>query len=143
MNKGKEPTRWLRAFPRAWRDRYGGELSALVDDLRQEGDLRPSDRIDMVRRGIGMRRHGLRRRSVYGAVGVAAGTVCALVGLALAGTFGSQMSPGQSRIVIELHTHGAFVPATRVLTLCHMTIPAGKAQCPKLITTFPVTVRSP
>ncbi len=145
MNKGRQPTRWLRAFPRAWRDRYGGELSALVDDLRERGDLRPSDRIDMVRRGLAMRRHRPRRRSVYAALGVVSATVCALVGLAFAGTFGSRMTPGSPapRWVVELHTHGVAVPATRVLALCHVTTPAREIKCPKEITTITVTVRSP
>lgn len=62
--KDREPKRWLRAFPRVWRDRYGCELDALVDDLREEGDLRPSDRIDIVRSGLAMRPHRENRRTV-------------------------------------------------------------------------------
>ncbi len=151
MSKGKEPTRWGRAFPPAWRDRYGSELSALLEDLREQDDLRPSDRIDLVKRGLAMRRHGLeRRRSVYGALGVVAATVCALVGLVLAGTFTSQITSAPSasprilelhiRHIIELHTYGVPVPAKRVLTACHVTARTGKVQCPKVITSITVTV---
>lgn len=146
MNEGKQPRRWLRAFPRAWRDRYGGELQGLVEDLRAQGDLRSSDRIDLVRRGLAMRRDGLRRHTVLGALGIVAATVCALVGLALAGTFGSQATTGPvaSRgvieelhshgVIIELHTHGVPVPAQRVVTLCHTTTSTGNLQCPTEIT---------
>jgi hypothetical protein len=95
-----------------WRDRYGGELAVLIDELREEKALRLSDRIDILRSGLAMRRHAVRRRTVYGAFGVAVGAVCALVALALAGVFGPwPTTPGPSsvgRIIV--------VPAKRVLS---------------------------
>jgi hypothetical protein len=116
MRKDKQPRRWLRAFPRVWRDRYGGELGALIDDLREEKALRLSDRIDILRSGLAMRRHAVKRRSVYGAFGAVVGAVCALVALALAGVFGPRpTTPGPSfvgRIVV--------VPAKHVLSPAHV-----------------------
>jgi hypothetical protein len=113
MTWGKHPRRGLHAFPRAWRDRYGAELHALIDDLDDEGDLRLSDRIDIARKGLAMRRHHMRRRSLYKVLGplVAAGSV--LVGLAWAGTFApaqTALGPRARGTVIVLHADSATVP---------------------------------
>ncbi len=95
MTADKQPRRWMRAFPRDWRDRYEREFGVLVDDLRDEGDLRPSDRIDIIRSGLAMRRLRAKRRSVYTALGPVFAAASVLVGLALAGTFGpAQTTPG-------------------------------------------------
>jgi hypothetical protein len=130
MTKDMKPKRWLRAFPRAWRTRYGGELGALVDDLREEGDLRTSDRIDIVRSGLALRHHRVKRRSVYGALGGVVAAVFALVGLALAGTFASSPTmpppPVAGRIVV-LHAHR--VPdVTAPITFCQVTPSTGAVQ---------------
>lgn len=123
MTWGNHPTRFLHAYPRAWRDRYGAELHALIDDLDDEGDLRLSDRIDIARKGLVMRRHRMKRRSLYKVLGpvVAAGSV--LVGLAWAGTFApAQTALGlrASGAVIVLHAHVATVPpgARKAILFC-------------------------
>jgi hypothetical protein len=127
MTEDKEPRRWMRAFPRDWRDRYARELGALVDDLRNEGDLRPSDRIDIVRSGLAMRRHRVKRRSVYKALGPVFAAASVLVGLALAGTFGpAQTTPGSSAAgqIIVLPT-GTLSPADGHVTFCQVTPSTG------------------
>lgn len=30
---------WLRWYPRSWRDRYGDELAALLEDLEEDRDM--------------------------------------------------------------------------------------------------------
>lgn len=112
MTWGNHPRRFLHAYPRAWRDRYGAELHALIDDLDDEGDLRLSDRIDIARKGLAMRHHHMNRRSLYKVLGpvVAAGSV--LVGLAWAGTFApaqTALGPRARGTVIVLHAHTATV----------------------------------
>ncbi|MGH9303586.1 MAG: hypothetical protein ACRDZ5_04130, partial [Acidimicrobiales bacterium] len=79
--------RWLSLFPRAWRARYGGELSGLVEDLQNDDDLRASDRVDMLRSGLAIRQHSPGRpspRSLRAAVGMGTAALCAVAGLALA-----------------------------------------------------------
>ena len=143
MTADKQPRRWMRAFPRDWRDRYEREFGVLVDDLRDEGDLRPSDRIDIVRSGLAMRRHRVKRRSVYKALGPVFAAASVLVGLALAGTFGPSPSlhtkwdilaprvPGQ---VIVLHADSVTVPpATGPVTFCQVTPSTGAVpRCEEL-----------
>ena len=94
--------RWLRFFPRSWRTRYGEELDALVADLQEADDLRPSDRIDLVRGGLAVRRQRVGRRPVYRAVGVGVGAVGALVGLAVTGELGvtASRAPAPERAVV-------------------------------------------
>jgi hypothetical protein len=71
--------RALRWYPRAWRNRYGDELMALVEDYSESGKLRFSDRLDLVRAGLLMHRRSRipsrfarRRRVVARVVGCAA-----------------------------------------------------------------------
>jgi hypothetical protein len=56
--------RLLRLYPRAWRDRYGDELAALVADLTAERDGRFRLALDLVRGALDAhfsRRHPMRR----------------------------------------------------------------------------------
>jgi len=48
--------RALRWYPRAWRERYGDELLALVEDYSEDGKLCFKDRVDLVRVGLLMHR---------------------------------------------------------------------------------------
>jgi hypothetical protein len=143
MNEDKEPRRWVRAFPRDWRDRYAREFGALVDDLREEGDLRPSDRIDIIRSGLAMRRLQAKRRSVYKTLGPVFAAASVLVGLALAGTFGPSpkfhtkwdtLGPHVSGQVIVLHADSVSVPpATGPITFCQVTPSTGAVpRCEEL-----------
>ena len=129
MTEDKEPRRWLRAFPRDWRDRYAREFGALVNDLREEGDLRSSDRIDIVRSGLAMRHHRAKRRSVYKALGPVLAAASVLVGLALAGTFGP--SP---KFQPKWDTLGPTVPG-QVIALPARTVP-WRAKTPAVICTI-------
>ncbi len=146
MTEDKKLRRWLRAYPRDWRDRYTRELGALVDDLREEGDLRVSDRIDIVRSGLAMRRRGVERRSVYTVLGPVAAAAFALIGLALAGTFGpTQTTPGPHAVgrVIVLHAHVATVPpATGPVTLCQVTASTGAVSGCKALSPHRVQSKS-
>jgi hypothetical protein len=74
--------RALRWYPRAWRERYGDELLALVEDYSENGRLRFRDRLDLVRAGLQMHRRGKspsrlahRRRVVARLIGCAAALV--------------------------------------------------------------------
>lgn len=127
MTEDKKPRRWLRAFPRDWRGRYARELGALVDDLREEGDLRASDRIDIIRSGLAMRRHRVKRRSVYKALGPVLAGASVLGGLALAGTFGpTQTTPGPSAVGRIIIAHPLTVPsASGPITFCQVTPTTG------------------
>lgn len=129
MTEDKEPRRWMRAFPRGWRDRYAAELNALVDDLREEGDLRPSDRIDIVRSGLTMRSCHVNRRSLHKALGPVFAAASVLVGLALAGTFTpartvlgplqAALGPPASGKVIVLHARTTVLsPAQKAIIFC-------------------------
>ncbi len=129
MTEGHRQRRWLVVFPRGWRDRYGAELDTLVDDLRGEGDLRSSDRIDIVRAGLATRTRALRRRSLSKVLGPALAAAAVLVGLALAGTFTppqSARSPSQTQLgvpfpgqVVVLHAHATgFSPAQKAIIFC-------------------------
>ena len=141
MKQDKEPGRWLSAFPRAWRVRYGGELAALVDDLREEGDLRPSDRIDMVRSGPGMRRQRVTRRSAYGTVGVLLGAVCALIGLALSGTLSPSPTTPRTRAadrIVVAPSNPVVTPTQvgHVLLTCPATSPTVQVLPSRTVTLF-------
>lgn len=129
MTEDKEQRPWMRAFPRGWRDRYAAELNALVDDLREEGDLRSSDRIDIVRSGLTMRSRHVNRRSLYKALGPMFAAASVLVGLALAGTFAPAQTtlrppqavlvPPASGKVIVLHARTTVVsPAQKAIMFC-------------------------
>ena len=139
MRRDKQPWRWLRAFPRVWRDRYGGELGALIDDLREEKGLRLSDPIDILRSGLAMRCHAVRRRSVYGAFGAAVGAACALVALALAGVFGPSLTTrGPSsvgRIVVVPAKH-VVLPGRveRVMATCQTATSTGEVVTCHILT---------
>ena len=156
MTEDKETRRWMRAFPRDWRDRYAREFGAFVDDLREEGDLRPSDRIDIVRSGLAMRHRRAKRRSVYKALGPVFAAAFVLVGLALAGTFGpAQTTPGPSAAgqVIVLHARTvpwraktpAFIctttPSTGAVSVCR-TLSAPRVQLRSRNATVTVRVQS-
>ena len=52
----KGSSRVLRWYPRAWRDRYGEEMSALIEDFAGEGKLRFWDHVDLIRVGLLLRR---------------------------------------------------------------------------------------
>ena len=121
MSDDTEPGRWLRAFPRPWRAHYGRELDALVDELREEGDLRPSDRIDILRSGLTVRRRAVKPRALYGALGAVVTAVCVLVALALAGTFGpTQRASGPPAVIRIRLAHPHVVRITGPLTLCQV-----------------------
>jgi hypothetical protein len=77
-------SRWLAAFPRSWRTRYGEELATLIEELAQSGDLRAIDKLDLIRSGLRMRRGHL-RRVTFRAAGVAALVASTITGLALSG----------------------------------------------------------
>ena len=55
-----KPASLLRWYPRAWRDRYGGELVALIQDTLDEG--RPAWRLRLSVIGGGLRERGRRAR---------------------------------------------------------------------------------
>jgi hypothetical protein len=59
-----KPANLLRWYPRAWRERYGGELAALIQDNLDEG--RPAWRLRLSVIGGGLReravRHGTPQR---------------------------------------------------------------------------------
>jgi len=74
--------RALRWYPRAWRERYGDELLALVEDYSENGRLRFRDRLDLVQAGLQMHRRSKspsrfahRRRVVARLIGCAAALV--------------------------------------------------------------------
>jgi hypothetical protein len=73
--------RALRWYPRAWRERYGDELWALVEDYSENGRLRFRDRLDLVHAGLQMHRRSKRpaglaqRRVVARVIGCAAAVV--------------------------------------------------------------------
>jgi hypothetical protein len=142
MTEDKEPRRWMRAFPRGWRDRYAAELNALVDDLREEGDLRPSDRIDIVRSGLTMRSRHVNRRSLYKALGPMFAAASVLVGLALAGTFGPSpkfhakwdtLGPPVAGQVIVLHARTVPWRAKKPALICTLTPSTGAVSVCKAL----------
>ena len=47
--------RLLRAYPAAWRARYGDELATLVEELGENARMSWRDRLDVVRAGVGER----------------------------------------------------------------------------------------
>ena len=110
------------------------------DDLREEGDLRPSDRIDMVRSGPGMRRQRVTRRSAYGTVGVVLGAVCALVGLALSGLSPSPTTPrtrAANRIVVAPSNPAVTLTQVgHVLLTCPATSPTVQVLSSHTVTLF-------
>jgi hypothetical protein len=55
-----KPARLLRWYPRAWRERYGGELAALIQDDLDEG--RPAWRLRLSVIGGGLRERGRQAR---------------------------------------------------------------------------------
>jgi hypothetical protein len=134
MTEDKQPRPWMRAFPRSWRDRYAAELNALVDDLREEGDLRPSDRIDIVRSGLTMRSRHVNRRSLHKALGPVFAAASVLVGLALAGTFApAQTVLGRPQTALGLPVSG------KVIVLHARTTVLSPAQKAIFCTAAPIT----
>ena len=55
-----KPARLLRWYPRAWRERYGGELVALIQDDLDEGQ--PAWRLRLSAMGGGLRERGRQAR---------------------------------------------------------------------------------
>jgi hypothetical protein len=112
--------RWLRAFPPAWRARYGDELAALLEDLQRDDDLRAVDQFDLLRAGLRTRRREVRvrRAALVAASGVVA-LACALGGLALSDALSTSSAPATGQ-----HIHvGASPPvATRVVVLKPVTL---------------------
>lgn len=100
----RSATRWLRAFPRAWRTRYGEELVALIEDLEHDDDLRAIDRLDLVRGGIRMRRLRRARKATLGALAAGATLACALGGLVLSGALSPPTRPPATHAPIVLPT---------------------------------------
>jgi hypothetical protein len=105
----------LRAFPRAWRDRYGDEVADLLSDIESdETKLRPSDLLDLVRAGASQRcvevwrrmthpRRQLAARMAIGGVGLAA---LALVALISTGSiFGPTTSSPTTHMVARSQPH--------------------------------------
>ena len=122
--------RWLRFFPRSWRNRYGEELDALVADLQEADDLRPSDRVDLVRSGLAVRRRRVGRRPVYRAVGVGLGAVGALVGLGVAGELGvtaSHAAAPERAVVLPVRAV-SLSTATREVWVCRVIDRAGHTE---------------
>ena len=146
MTEDKEPRRWMRAFPRDWRDRYEREFGVLVDDLRDEGDLRPSDRIDIIRSGLAMRRLRAKRRSVYKALGPVFAAASVLVGLALAGTFGpAQTTPGPpvaGKIIVLPARTVPWRAKKPAVILCQSTPSTGAVSACKTLSATSVQPRS-
>jgi hypothetical protein len=110
------PQHWLlRAFPRAWRDRYGDEVADLLSDIESdETKLRTSDLLDLVRAGASQRcvevwrrmthpRRQLAARMAIGGVGLAA---LALVALISTGSiFGPTTSSPTTHMVARSQPH--------------------------------------
>ncbi len=78
--------RWLvGAYPKAWRNDHGPELSSLVDELVEDGAHRGSLAFDLIKGGLGVRWRSLRATEV-----LLAG--CAVVLLTLGVTYGAQFA---------------------------------------------------
>lgn len=74
----------LRWYPRAWRERYGDELIALVEDYSEGGKLRFRDRLDLIRAGLLLhRRSKIRSRFAHRRLVVARLVGCAAAVVAL------------------------------------------------------------
>ncbi len=91
--RGNVSTRWLRVFPRTWRNRYEDELAALIEDLEHDDDLRAVDRLDIMRAGLQARARGPHRRATILATTGAATLASTLGALTLAGVLTSSPRP--------------------------------------------------
>ncbi len=109
----RSTARWLRAFPRAWRDRYGEEVRALIEDLEGDDDLRAVDRLDLLRSGLRTRTHSRPRLAVLVAASCSLALAGTLVGLGSSGVFSPALRSHRStpRAVVDAlsiasHTFG-------------------------------------
>lgn len=57
MTKSNHLDRWLKAYPRAWRERYGDELTALLEDHATDGRLPLRHKLSVVSGGLAERWH--------------------------------------------------------------------------------------
>ncbi len=133
----RSATRWSRAFPRAWRTRYGQELAALIEDLEGDDDLRAIDRLDLVRGGIRMHRLRRARRATLGALTAAATLGCALGGLVLSGALSPPTQPPATHVPIARPTprvhEGASSPHDALL------LPVDRSSSNPRVTVVPAT----
>ena len=133
--------RWLRAFPRSWRSRYGTEFETLIKELESADDLRTSDRVDVLRSGLEMRRDqasALGRPAWLSATaGIVVAVLCVVGGLALSGTFSSSPAPilASPRIIsaIRVHPSESITVPARPLTFWVTQIPKGSRDTTVII----------
>ena len=129
----RQTKRWLRAFPRSWRSRYGTEFETLIEKLESADDLRTSDRVDVIRSGLEMRRaqaSALGRPAwLFATAGIVVAALCVVGGLALSGTFSSPPTStlASPRIisVIRIHPSESITVPARPLTFWVTQIPKG------------------
>ena len=57
MTNGKNFNRWLKAYPRTWRERYGDELIALLEDHTINGRLPLRHKVSVLSGGLAQRWH--------------------------------------------------------------------------------------
>jgi hypothetical protein len=82
----RRPLRWLVvSYPKAWRAEHGPELSALVDELVEDGASRLGIAVDLIKGGLGVRWRSLKPSEV-----LLAG--CAVVLLTLGVAYGAQFA---------------------------------------------------
>ena len=118
-----KPANLLRWYPRAWRERYGGELAALIQDDLDEG--RPAWRLRLSVIGGGLRERGRQARHAtaatltspawqnrWGTI-VLAGLVCGF----LAGDLTSSASPAGAWQAVALDAVLAAVAVTGAVVL--------------------------
>ena len=58
MNRRRSPSKLLRWYPRAWRERYGDEFAALLEDSAADGRLTFASRVSIVGSGLRERARG-------------------------------------------------------------------------------------
>lgn len=85
MSAGESGGRWLRIYPRAWRERYGQELQELILATSGDGPLPWRTRVDLVRAGLGerLRAFGFGGPGIPPAVRARAGVLLVLCSWAL------------------------------------------------------------